>query len=254
MIDPPQQPANFCAIARAILAPGVSVAVVLGMAATFISEHYGAPAMLMALLLGIAFHFLAEEGKCVEGIDFAARTILRIGVALLGVRISLDLLVGLGPALIALVVCAVIATIAFGTVAARFLGRSTRFGLLTGGSVAICGASAAMAIAAVLPRNEKRREGPDLHRARRHGDGHAGDDLLPDARRRPRPRHPHHRPLPRRHHPRCRPGGRCRLLGLRGYRRDRDARQAHPRLDARARSYSCSRWSTATAATARARR
>jgi uncharacterized integral membrane protein (TIGR00698 family) len=154
MIDPPQQPANLRDRAR-LLAPGVSVAVVLGMAATFISEHYGAPAMLMALLLGIAFHFLAEEGKCVEGIDFAARTVLRIGVALLGVRISLDLLVGLGPALIALVVCAVIATIAFGTVAARFLGRSTRFGLLTGGSVAICGASAAMAIAAVLPRNEK---------------------------------------------------------------------------------------------------
>ena len=106
------------------LAPGVSVAVVLGMAATFISEHYGAPAMLMALLLGIAFHFLAEEGKCVAGIDFAARTILRIGVALLGVRISLDLLVGLGPAMIALVVSAVIATIAFGTVAARLLGAA----------------------------------------------------------------------------------------------------------------------------------
>lgn len=150
--DPPPLPLRDRA---RLLAPGVGVAVVLGMAATFISEHYGAPAMLMALLLGIAFHFLAEEGKCVEGIDFAARTILRVGVALLGVRISLDLLVGLGPALIALVVSAVIATIGFGLLGARFLGRGTRFGLLTGGSVAICGASAAMAIAAVLPRTER---------------------------------------------------------------------------------------------------
>jgi uncharacterized integral membrane protein (TIGR00698 family) len=35
------------------------------------------------------------------------------------------------------------------------VGRGWRFALLTGGSVAICGASAAMAIAAVLPKHEK---------------------------------------------------------------------------------------------------
>ena len=36
------------------LAPGVLVAAVVGIAAQFLSENYGAPAMLMALLLGIA--------------------------------------------------------------------------------------------------------------------------------------------------------------------------------------------------------
>jgi uncharacterized membrane protein YadS len=40
--------------------------------------------MLMALLIGVAFHFLAEEGQCVVGINFASKTVLRIGVALLG--------------------------------------------------------------------------------------------------------------------------------------------------------------------------
>jgi len=45
-------------------------------------------------------------------------------------------------------------TIGFGLLAAKLLGRGWRFGLLTGGSVAICGASAAMAIAAVMPKNE----------------------------------------------------------------------------------------------------
>ncbi|MEL7174671.1 MAG: putative sulfate exporter family transporter, partial [Pseudomonadota bacterium] len=34
------------------LAPGVLVSLVVGIAAQFLSEHYGAPAMLMALLLG----------------------------------------------------------------------------------------------------------------------------------------------------------------------------------------------------------
>jgi len=136
------------------LAPGVLVAAVIGIAAQFLSEHYGAPAMLMALLLGIAFHFLAEEGRCVAGIEFTAKTVLRIGVALLGVRISVELLMGLGLELIVLVIAGVALTILVGLLGARLLGRGWRLALLTGGSVAICGASAAMAIAAVLPKNE----------------------------------------------------------------------------------------------------
>ncbi len=65
---------------------GFLVSVVVAAAAQFLSEHYGAPAMLMALLLGIAFHFLAEDsgGACKAGIEFTARTVLRFGVALLG--------------------------------------------------------------------------------------------------------------------------------------------------------------------------
>jgi uncharacterized integral membrane protein (TIGR00698 family) len=144
---------RLCAGARNV-GHGFAVSLVLAVAAQFLSEHHGAPAMLMALLLGMAFNFLAEEGRCVAGINFTARTVLRIGVALLGVRISAELLVGLGPGLIALVLLAVVCTILFGLVGARLLGRGWRLALLTGGSVAICGASAAMAIAAVLPRNE----------------------------------------------------------------------------------------------------
>lgn len=136
------------------LVPGFLVALVIGIAAQFLSDHYGAPAMLMALLLGIAFNFLADEGRCVPGINATARTVLRFGVALLGTRISLDLLIGLGAPLIALIVAGVILTILFGLLGARLLGRGWRFALLTGGAVAICGASAAMAVAAVLPKNE----------------------------------------------------------------------------------------------------
>ena len=134
--------------------PGFAVSLVVAVAAQFLSEHYGAPAMLMALLLGIAFHFLAEEGRCVPGIEFSAKMVLRIGVALLGARISLELLVGLGPELIALVVLGVVVTILAGLAGSKLLGRGWRLALITGGSVAICGASAAMAIAAVLPKNE----------------------------------------------------------------------------------------------------
>jgi len=136
------------------LGQGIAVSVVVAVTAQFLSEHHGAPAMLMALLLGMAFHFLSEEGRCVTGINFTASTVLRIGVALLGARISFEMLIGLGTDLVLLVIAGVIATILFALIGARLLGRGWRLALLTGGAVAICGASAAMAIAAVLPKNE----------------------------------------------------------------------------------------------------
>ena len=136
--------------------PGFAVSVLVAATAQFLSEHYGAPAMLLALLLGLALNFLAEEGtRTAPGVALTARTVLRLGVALLGARISVDMLAGLGGPAIALVVAGVVLTILFGLVAARFVNRDWRFALLTGGSVAICGASAAMAIAAVLPRHER---------------------------------------------------------------------------------------------------
>jgi uncharacterized integral membrane protein (TIGR00698 family) len=138
--------------------PGVLVAALVAASAKFLSEHYGAPAMLMALLLGIAVNFLGEEGKTVPGVGFAARGLLRLGVAFLGVRISADLMMGLGGQMIALVVGGVALTIGFALMIGRFFGADRRFALLTGGSVAICGASAAMALAAILPKHDKSEE------------------------------------------------------------------------------------------------
>ncbi|HRO14889.1 MAG TPA: putative sulfate exporter family transporter [Paracoccus sp. (in: a-proteobacteria)] len=136
--------------------PGFAVSALVAATAQFLSEHYGAPAMLLALLLGLALNFLAEEGtRTAPGVALTARTILRLGVALLGARISVSMLADLGWPLILLVVTGVVATILFALGAARLFGRKWRFALLTGGSVAICGASAAMAIAAVLPRHER---------------------------------------------------------------------------------------------------
>jgi uncharacterized integral membrane protein (TIGR00698 family) len=132
--------------------PGLAVAGCAALAAQFLSDHYGAPAMLMALLIGMALHFLAEETRARVGIDTAARGILRLGVALLGLRVSAEMVLALGWPALALVVGAVAATIGFGLLAARLAGQSRTFGFLTGGAVAICGASAAMAIVAVLPR------------------------------------------------------------------------------------------------------
>ena len=57
------------------LAPGIMVAVMVGLSAAFLSEHYGAPIMFMALLLGMAFNFMSETPKTSPGLDTASTLI-----------------------------------------------------------------------------------------------------------------------------------------------------------------------------------
>ena len=134
--------------------PGFLVAATIALASTWLSQHYGAPVMLFALLFGMAFHFLHEEGRCVAGIEFSSKAVLRLGVALLGAKITAAQILGLGAMPIVTVVVGVTTTIAVGALAARALGQSRSFGILSGGAVGICGASAALAIASVLPRRD----------------------------------------------------------------------------------------------------
>lgn len=110
--------------------------------------------MLYALLLGLGFNFLSQEGKCAAGIQFTARPILRFGVALLGMRITFEQISDLGLVPLTIAVTGVALTILFGLIGAKFLKRGWRIGVLTGGAVAICGASAALAIVSVLPQNK----------------------------------------------------------------------------------------------------
>lgn len=136
------------------LAPGILVATLIALAAQFLSNNYQVPAMLMALLIGMVLHFLGEEGKSVKGLNFSSNTILKIGIILLGTRISFDLILSLDLSVIITITSAVISTILFGIIILRMFGFKWHFGVLLGGAVAICGASAAMAIAAVLPKDD----------------------------------------------------------------------------------------------------
>jgi uncharacterized integral membrane protein (TIGR00698 family) len=63
--------------------------------------------------------------------------------------------VRLGPEVAIVIFLGLVLTILFGVWAASRLGRSREEGLLSGGSVAICGASAALAISAALPQTKE---------------------------------------------------------------------------------------------------
>ncbi|MBR27378.1 MAG: putative sulfate exporter family transporter [Rhodobacteraceae bacterium] len=136
------------------LGPGLLLAAAVATAAELLAWRYGAPATLFALLIGIGFHFAADGPRAAPGLAACSGPLLRVGVALLGFRVEAADVAALGPVPFLGVAGLTALTFAGGVGFARLAGLPRRFGLLAGGAVAICGASAALAIAALLPRRE----------------------------------------------------------------------------------------------------
>lgn len=135
------------------LVPGLLVTALVAMAAAFLGSHYKGSMLLFALLMGLALHFVSEDQRCAAGIQFASSTVLRLGVSLLGLRLTIDHVVTLGWQTVAALMVAVSLTIALGVLLARLFKVESSLGVLIGGATAICGASAALAISSVLPKN-----------------------------------------------------------------------------------------------------
>lgn len=136
------------------LMPGLMITALVSMAAAFLGNHYKGSMLLFALLLGLALHFVSEDKRCKPGIQFASSTVLRLGVALLGLRLTIDNVATLGWQTALALLAAVCLTIASGLVLAKTLKVDGNLGVLIGGATAICGASAALAISSVLPQNK----------------------------------------------------------------------------------------------------
>ncbi len=136
-------------------APGVLATLAVALAAWAVAAVLRAPAMLIALVFGMALNpVFAVRPLLAPGVMFSARTILRLGIVLLGARVTIGELASLGAPTILLAVGGVAATIAGGWALGRLLGLKSDHAALSAGAVAICGASAALAIASVLPRQE----------------------------------------------------------------------------------------------------
>jgi uncharacterized integral membrane protein (TIGR00698 family) len=134
--------------------PGLFVTLIAALAAAWLSEHYGAPLMLMGLLIGLAFNFANGDARLHAGLGLASKSLLRWGIVLAGAQITLAQIITLGLPGFAAIVAIMTLVILTGLAVARMFRLGTSFGILAGGAVAICGASAALAIYSLL--GEKR--------------------------------------------------------------------------------------------------
>ena len=140
------------------ITPGLLLCALIGATSTLISQSYGGPLFLYALLLGMAFNSLFKGSRLEPGIKVTTTTILRAGVALMGFRLGLDTVFAMGAGTVLTVALGVALTIGTSLVVGKLLGRNQEESVLGGGAVAICGASAAMAISAALPPGQHKEK------------------------------------------------------------------------------------------------
>jgi uncharacterized integral membrane protein (TIGR00698 family) len=118
------------------------------------------PPIVIALVIGMALNPLAGHPTIKPGMAFCMRVVLRWAVALLGLRVALGDIAALGLLTCVLVIVAMIVTVVSGFAFARWSGRPDGFGALIGVGTAVCGASATLACATVVP--DYRRKQADV--------------------------------------------------------------------------------------------
>ena len=132
--------------AKPSLWPGLMLCGMAAASAAWLSEHYGFPIMLLGLLVGLSLNFITRDPATHRGLDFASTTCLRVGIVLLGLQVSVAQVSALGATPFAALLAVMAVAILAGIAGARLVGQSRHAGVLAGGSTAICGASAALAL------------------------------------------------------------------------------------------------------------
>lgn len=111
--------------------------------------------IMVAILLGMAVANTFTVPRFFRpGLEFAMKKALRLGIILVGIRLSALDVVALGalaiPVVATIVVAALLVTRAF----AKRIGVSEGFGTLTAAATAICGVTAALAVAPVIEADD----------------------------------------------------------------------------------------------------
>ena len=112
--------------------------------------------ILIAIILGLYIRALiGQSPKLVPGIAFAMKQILRFGIILLGLRLSLQDIGATGWRGLGLIVLCIIVAISLAWLGKRLFHISPRLAALIGVGTAICGNSAIIATAPVIEADEE---------------------------------------------------------------------------------------------------
>lgn len=136
--------------------PGLGIALIGAGAAIGLAARLSAvSSLVIAMVLGITLINIGLlRPWMAAGLSFAGKSILRIGVVLLGFRLSLDELLTVGPTGLMVVLVSSTLTFLGALLLGRRLGVSERLSTLVGAGYAICGLSAVAAVESIVGADE----------------------------------------------------------------------------------------------------
>ena len=133
--------------------PGLVAAVAVALVARAITSLLPATVgeVVVAIALGLLVTAaLGPRPVLAPGLSLAVRRLLRIGIVLLGARLSLDAVAAVGLSVVLLVAVLIVVTLALGVAAGRLAGLPLPLTILLAVGTAICGNSAILATAPLL--------------------------------------------------------------------------------------------------------
>jgi uncharacterized integral membrane protein (TIGR00698 family) len=102
--------------------------------------------MILAIVIGIAFHNLVgTPARAKAGVTFSLRRILRLAIILLGLQLTAQQVVEVGPKGLGVIVLTLVATFTFTKWLGKMLGVDRKLTELIAAGTSICGASAVIA-------------------------------------------------------------------------------------------------------------
>lgn len=139
-------------------APGVALALALALTAKLGSKQIeasltqGHPSPISPVLIGIVLgmlwrHFVGIGPGIERGVQWILSTLLRAGIALVGLRLTLQGLANVGVLAVPIVVSCIATALLVSRLVGRALGLSTPLQLLLGVGSAVCGCTAIVATA-----------------------------------------------------------------------------------------------------------
>jgi uncharacterized integral membrane protein (TIGR00698 family) len=143
------------------IVPGFILAIVLAFGGQFLSDFIGVTlmglpkspisAIMMAIILGIIVrNTITLPASFQPGIRFGLVRILRLGIVLLGIRLSLGEVGAIGLQSLPVIIGAVASALIIVTFLSRRLGLSRKLGTLLAVGTSICGATAIVATAPTI--------------------------------------------------------------------------------------------------------
>ncbi|WBW97406.1 YeiH family protein [Oceanirhabdus sp. W0125-5] len=144
------------------LLPGIILTSIISFISIFIDkimvENFNVrlEAVTYAIIFGIIYNniFKASEGFK-PGIKFSAKKLLKIGIVLLGFKLSIFSIVELGPSILIMVLILIPSVFIVSNILGKILGIDTKLATLVGVGSSICGASAIVAVSPCIYAEEE---------------------------------------------------------------------------------------------------
>jgi uncharacterized integral membrane protein (TIGR00698 family) len=140
---------------------GIAIAIFSYYASKYLNNLIDYKSLVSSILLGIMIGIIIKNTIGVNkifatGLDFNVKKILRIGIVILGIRLSISEIFSIGLSGLPIIIACIITGLLAGYLLTRFLSLPSKLGVLIAVGTSICGASAIVATAPGI--NAKKEE------------------------------------------------------------------------------------------------